>query len=237
MKPVRAHFGTMRVVDLTADAVDKYIAARLKAGKSNATVNRGTMILATAFKLAHRRGKVLTVPVIRKLPETNVRRVLYDKSEFERALEAAPEYLRDALKFFYATGWPKQEVVGLKWDMVDRAAGTITIPTSKNSHGRVLALSGELADLMKRREGTRLVETPDGRIKVADHVFHKAGLALGDFKRSWATTRIKAGLAHTVKDASGKVITKKDGTPRYVFEKTIHDFRRTAASLLEEARL
>jgi len=57
MKPIRAHFGNMRAVDLTADAVDKYIAERLKAGKSHATVNRGTMILATAFKLAHRRGK------------------------------------------------------------------------------------------------------------------------------------------------------------------------------------
>ena len=45
----------------------------------------------------------------------------------------------------------------------------------------------------------------------------------------WATARIKAGLAHTVKDASGKIVPKKDGTPRYVFEKTIHDFRRTAA--------
>jgi len=51
----------------------------------------------------------------------------------------------------------------------------------------------------------------------------------------WATARIKAGLAHTVKDVNGKVITKKDGTPRYVFEKTIHDFRRTAARNLSRA--
>src|SRR5262249_45349038 len=143
-----------------------------------------------------RRGKVVTVPLIRKLPETNVRRVFYDKPEFERAVEAAPEYLRDALRFFYATGWRKQEVVGLRWEMVDRAAGTITIPTSKNSHGRVLALSGELADLMKRREAARLVETPDGGVKVADHVFHRRGQPLGDFKRVWATARIKAARTH-----------------------------------------
>ena len=122
-----------------------------------------------------------------------------------------------------------------RWEMVDRAAGTITIPTSKNSHGRVLALSGELADLMKRREATRLVETPDRGIRVAEHVFHRRGHPLGDFKRVWATARIKADLAHTVKDASGKVITKKDGTPRYVFEKTIHDFRRTAPRNLARA--
>jgi hypothetical protein len=51
----------------------------------------------------------------------------------------------------------------------------------------------------------------------------------------WATARIKARLAHIVKDAHGKVITKKDGTPRYLIEKTIHDFRRTAARNLSRA--
>ncbi len=235
MKPVRTYFGPMRATDVTADVVDRYIVGRVAAKKSNATVNRGTAILATAFKLAQRRGKVTTVPVIRKLPETNVRRVFYDKGEFERAVAAAPEYLRDALRFFYATGWRKQEVVGLKWNMVDLAAGTITLPTSKNTRGRVLALAGDLAALMKRREADRLVETPDGVVKIAEYVFHRQGQPLGDFKRAWATARIKAGLASVVKDASGKVVTKKDGTPRYVFEKTIHDFRRTAARNLSRA--
>jgi len=41
--------------------------------------------------------------------------------------------------------------------------------------------------------------------------------------------------AHTVKDVNGKVITKKDGTPLYVFDKTIHDFRRTAPRNLVRA--
>ena len=235
MKPVRTYFGPMRATDVTADLVDRYIAGRVAAKKSNATVNRGTAILVTAFKLAQRRGKVTTVPVIRKLPETNVRRVFYDKGEFERAVAAAPEYLRDALRFFYATGWRKQEVVGLKWNMVDLAAGTIVLPTSKNTRGRVLALAGDLAALMKRTEADRLVETPDGGVKISEYVFHRQGQPLGDFKRAWAAARIKAGLASMVKDATGKVVTKKDGTPRYAFEKTIHDFRRTAARKLSRA--
>jgi integrase len=235
MKPVRAYFGPMRAMDVTADMVDRYIQARLAAKKSNATVNRGTAILATAFKLAQRRGKVTTVPMIRKLPETNVRRVFYDNGEFERAVTAAPDYLRDALRFFYGTGWRKQEVVGLKWNMVDLVAGTITLPTSKNTRGRALALAGDLAALMKRREADRLIEMPDGGVKIAEYVFHRRGEPLGDFKRAWATARIKAGLASVVKDASGKVVTKKDGTPHYVFEKTIHDFRRTAARNLSRA--
>ncbi len=55
------------------------------------------------------------------------------------------------------------------------------------------------------------------------------GHRLGDFKRAWATARVKAGLASVVKAAGGTIVKRKDGTPRYVFEKTIHDFRRTAA--------
>jgi hypothetical protein len=60
----------------------------------------------------------------------------------------------------------------------DRESATRT----KNSHGRVLALSGELADLMKRREAARLVETPDREIKISDYIFHRKGQCLGDFK-------------------------------------------------------
>ena len=48
---------------------------------------------------------------------------------------------------------PSTEVIGLKWDMVDLAAGTITLPDSKNGKGRVLAISGNLVELMKRRDG------------------------------------------------------------------------------------
>src|SRR5262245_49435065 len=33
----------------------------------------------------------------------------------------------------------------------------------------------------------------------------------------------------------GKIVRKKDGTPQYVYEKTIHDFRRTAARNLARA--
>jgi len=156
MKPIRTYFGPMRAAEVTAAIVDRYIAARVAATKSNATVNRGTTILATAFKLGQRRGKLTIAPMIRKLPETTVRRVFYEKIEFEEVVSAAPEYLRDALRFFYATGWRKQEVVGLLWNTVDLAAGTITLPTSKNTRGRALAISGDLVELMKRREQARL---------------------------------------------------------------------------------
>jgi integrase len=226
-RPLREHFGAMRAVDVTAATVDRYVAGILTIGKSNATANRRVQILASAFKLATERGKMTAVPRLRKLPERSARRVFYERDEFKKVLEAAPDYLQDALRFFHLTGWRKSEVVGLRWSMVDLEAGTITLTDSKNGRGRVLALAGELVDVIKRCEQGRLVERADGEPVIADHVFHRAGHPLGDFKRAWSATLQRAGLTHLEK--------LTDGTTRLVHDRTIHDFRRTAARNLIRA--
>jgi hypothetical protein len=84
--------------------------------------------------------------------------------------------------------------------------GTLTLPDSKNGRGRVLAIAGNLIEIFKRREQARLVETPDGGVKVADYVFHRKGQPLGDFKRPWQAALVKAGFAYAV-----TVVKKKDG--------------------------
>jgi integrase len=154
--------------------------------------------------------------------------VFYEAGEFERVLAAAPDYLRDVLRFFFATGWRKSEVVGLTWEMVDLPAGVITLPDSKNGRGRVLAIAGDLVEVMARRERARLVETPAGDVQVADHVFHKAGRPLRDFRGAWHATLERAGLSHQEKDP----VT---GTVRTIHDRTIHDFRRTAVRNLIRA--
>jgi integrase len=227
-RPVSAHFGSMRACDVTAKTVDAYIERLRAAGKKNATVNRQTQILAAAFRLGLERKLVTDVPLIRKLSEKgNVRRVFYEASEIEAVLEAAPDHLKDVIRFFALTGWRKSEVVGLRWSAVDLAAGIITLPDSKNGCGRVLTISGDLVDLMKRREAARLIETTDGDVKVADYVFHKAGRPLGDFIKQWHATLTRAGLSHQEKQA--------DGSLRTVYTRTIHDFRRTAVRNLIRA--
>jgi integrase len=220
-KPVRVHFGPMRAADVTAATVDRYVSGVLTAGKSNGTANRQTQILGAAFRLAVERGKVIAAPKFRKLRESNIRRIFYTQDEAAAVLAAAPDYLQDALRFFHATGWRKSEVVGLTWSMVDLAAGLITLPTSKNNRGRVLALAGDLVEIMKRREQARLVERPDGEVAVSDFVFHHRGRCLGDFKRSWHATLERAGLSHQERDPATGVV-------RTVYDRTIHDFRRTA---------
>jgi integrase len=229
-KPIRAYFGTMKAVDVRADKIDTYVAAQVRIGKANATINRGVQILGSALKLACRRGKLPAMPMIRKLSEANnARRIFWTPEQYEKALKACPEYLQDALRFSHLLGWRKGEVVSLRWGMVNTAEGTLTLPDSKNSKPRTVAIVGELKEIIGRREAARLVETPDGRVNLADHIFHRQGAPLGDFKRAWETARVEAGLAARVMDPS-----KKCGT-RLVSEVTFHDLRRTAVRNLDRS--
>ena len=104
---------------------------------------------------------------------------------------------------------------------------TITLPTSKNGEGRTLALPDELVQIVKRREQARLITTPSGDVRVVDHVFHRNGHPLGDFRRAWKKACIAAGLFHVETAADGTKITKHD--------RNFHDFRRSAVRNLRRA--
>jgi integrase len=221
MVAVREYFGSMRATSVTAEIVDIYISAKQKAGKSNGTINRGTTILATAFRLARERKRVTEVPLIRKLSETNVRQGFFEQEQIDALIAALPDYLQDLTRFTYLCGWRKSEVVGLTWPMVNMAAKTITIPTSKNGRPRTLDLDGEVLAIIKRREKAATFER-DGEPVVATHVFHRDGAPIGDFKKAWHSALVKAGLTHTEKVPGSMKV-------RIVHDVLFHDLRRTAA--------
>jgi integrase len=193
-KPIRAYFGSWKAIDVTAEAVDRYVEKLRNEGLAAATCNRRVQCLASAFKLGLTRKRLIHVPTFRKLSEAgNARRGFFERDEIERLVAVLPEHLADLVRFAYLTGWRKAEVVGLRWEMIDVAGGTITLPTTKNGKGRVLALDGPVAEVIRRREAARLTER-HGEPVVASHVFHRAARPVGDFKRAWRTALVAAGL-------------------------------------------
>ena len=220
-KAVREYFGGLRALDVTSATIDKYIEKLRAAGKAPATVNRYTQVLGAAFKLAVERKKLTEAPMIRKLSEAgNARQGFFERDQVEAVVAALPDYLQDMVRFAHATGWRKSEIIGLRWDMVDTAARTITLPTTKNGRPRCLSLAGDVAEIITRREQARLVER-GGDVRVADLIFHRQGQSVGDFKKSWHVALVKAGLTHQEKAADGTVVT--------VHDRLFHDLRRTAA--------
>lgn len=205
LKPVREFFSLMRAVDLTTSAVEKFTLARL-AERRPATVNRETGALRQALNLARKQGRLTRVPYIPMLREDNARSGFFEPAEFESVVRHLPEPVGDIARFAYLTGWRKSEITGLRWEDVDQAGREIRLRTSKNGHGRLLPLTGELLQLVEQRRLARQFTTSDGQTGLSDFVFHKRGESVIDFKKSWASACAKAGV-------QGRLF---------------HDFRRTA---------
>jgi len=207
LKPVQESFGHLRALSVTSSQLEEYVRQRQEVGKANATINRGLQSLRAAFHLARKQGRLSRLPHFPILKEDNVRRGFFEAEEFERVVEHLPAAIADAARFAYRTGWRKSEVVGLRWEHVDRIAGEVRLYTSKNGEGRSLPLVGLLWDLIEKRWQAREFRLCNSTIGLADFVFHCDGKPLGDFRKAWASACRAAGVP-------GKLF---------------HDLRRTAA--------
>ena len=54
-------------------------------------------------------------------------------------MAALPDYLKDVTRFAYLTGWRRGEIIGLRWQDVDRDGKAIRLrpDASKNGRGRM----------------------------------------------------------------------------------------------------
>ena len=209
LKRIRAALGDRRTIDVSAEYVDRYVGNRLSEGAANATINRETGLLAQAFKLGVERQRISAAPRIRKLSEKgNARQGFFEKADFDEMVKHLPDYLKGFAKFAYYSGWRRGEVRSLQWADVDLAAKVIRLRPehSKTREPRMLALEGELWNVMAEQGASREYENPDETISVSRYVFHRKGEPIGDIRKSW--------------DAACKS-AKIEG-------KIFHDFRRTA---------
>jgi integrase len=232
LKHVSGYFGAWRAVEVSAEAVDKYISERQETGSAPATINRSTQLLAQAFKLAVDRKHLSTAPQIRHLSEKgNARQGFFADADFHAVRDKLPEYLRDFVQFGYLTGWRKGEIASLRWSDVEGDVVRLRGENAKNGEGRSVTLSGDLADLIERRKAARQVETKTG-VLLSAFVFHQKGEPVGDFRKAWATACVAAGMGQFVCDrcnqpVDGHTCEACKREARYA-GRIFHDFRRTA---------
>ena len=216
LKPLRDALGNIRAQNLTAEMVDQYIGIRLQDRKAKATVNRETQLLGQAFRLAIERKKLRAAPQIRRLSEKgNERCGFFEKADFEALVGQLPDYLQDFTRFGFLTGWRKGEIASLVWSDLDLDARIIILrgQEAKNGHSRKVPLEGELWEIIERRCNARRYKQPDETVGISQHVFHREGKPIGDYRKAWASASKKTSL-------EGKLF---------------HDFRRTAARNMRRA--
>jgi integrase len=213
---LKKFFGDMKATEVTTDKVKTYIDKRMEQGMSNASINRELSALKRAFHLGARctPPKVNLVPYIPMLKESNVRKGFFEPHEYKALKGALPEELKPLVTFAYYSGWRKAEILGLTWDRVDLKEGLVSLDPgeTKNEEGRTLYLDEELLNEMHNLQSQRRLGCP--------YVFHRDGQPIKDFRGSWDTACIKAGLFEVVRDDEGN----ETKAPTKIF----HDFRRTA---------
>ena len=194
---IRRAFSERRAIQITEEHVDRYIDASLAAGKVPATINRGTQLLSQSFKLAIRRKVLNSAPTIRHLSEIgNIRQGFFEDADFKALVGFLPEHLRDFARFAYLTGWRKGEISSLCWRDVDREGRSVHLrpESSKNRTGRVVALEGELWNIVERCWVLRPTTGKSSEIHLSEYVFHRKGRPIGDIYDSWNSACKRAGL-------------------------------------------
>jgi len=201
-------FAKRRVCDLTTSDVDRYIDQRRTAKKANATINREVELLRRSLRLALERKRIIRMPSMPEKLRERKREGFFEHEEFKKLLPYLPAPLDVVSRFGYLTGWRRGEVLGLTWSMVDRDAGEIRLPDSKNGKPRTLPLDEELAALIEERWRARQFLRAGGAALSA-FVFHRNGKPINKnvFGRQWRKACLEAKVA-------GKLF---------------HDLRRTAA--------
>ncbi len=221
MKPLDTFFGGRRVVAIGPTDATAYVAKRQTEGVSNGTINRELAVLHRMLRLAYENGKLLRLPVIRKLKEAAPRQGFFEREQFEAVRRRLRPDLRVATAIEYTFGWRCQsEVLTLELRQIDLAAGTIRLDpgSTKNDEGRVVYLTPELKRLIAEQiERIRALERRTGRI--IPYLFphlrgrRRQGSRIRDFRKAWTTACNKAGIPGMLR----------------------HDFRRTAVRNLVNA--
>lgn len=205
-KPVHRAFDDFRALAIRTGHLERYRQDRRDAGRAKQTIDKELGTLRAAYRLAKRREQLFRIPHVPMFGKSgeNVRQGFLEPERFEAFVANFPEWLAEVIRFAYLTGWRRGEIVGLRWENVDRDAVEIRLSDSKNSDGRTLPLEGELAELIERCWHRRRFSGPGS---VAEPwVFLHEGRRIGDFRKTWA-----AGC-------------KAAETPKLLF----HDLRRSA---------
>ena len=144
--------GTITEADIRA-----YAAARAKkVGPS--TLRKNLTAIGTLFNWAVREKltKVNPVKGVKKPKEPQHRERSLSLSEYRTLVQGAPDWLVPLFRFAVVTGLRLKELVGLRWEEVDREAGLLHLSSdNKVGRPRVVPLGCVEAEVLAGQEATR----------------------------------------------------------------------------------
>ena len=190
---LKPFFAGLRVTEITTERVRAYRAKREAEGASNGSVNRELAALKRMFNLAAATTppKVIHVPYIPMLRESNVRKGFFEHSEYVALRRELPEHLKPILTFGYYTGARLGEILNLNWRQVDVTGRAVNLDpgTTKNDQPRRIPLVSELVNVFKK-----LKRVSDHNCADGEFVFTRKGKRIRTFYVAWGSACRRAGV-------------------------------------------
>jgi integrase len=183
--------------------------------------------------------KLTAAPHLPHLSEVgNEREGFFETEHLDSVVKNLPEHLHDFVRLGFAIGWRKSALKSLRWTDVGSDVLYLRAKHSKTRKPVTVPLVGEVREIIERRRAA-ISWREDGHVHLSEYVFHIDGEAIRDFRKSWWTACVAAGVGKFVcPGCSGDVAadykcatcgrTWKRVQLRYT-GKIFHDFRRTAA--------
>jgi site-specific recombinase XerD len=220
-------FTGRRVAAIGPADITAYVETRQGEQAANGTINRELATLSRMLRLAYENGKLLRLPVIRKLKEAPPRQGFFERDRYEAVRRHLRPDLQVAAAIEYALGWRCQsEALTLELRQLDLKAGTIRLDPgdTKNDDGRLVYLPPDLhAQIAAQLERVRALERQTGRI--IPYLFphlrgaRRRGERIRDFRKAWGTACRQAGcpgmLRHDFRRTAVRNMVN-DGTPEKV---------------------
>lgn len=193
------------LIEVNSELIERYKAKR-KTEVSPATANRELALLKTMLSKAVEWGKLKSNPAakVKKFKEAPGRERILTVAEIRSLADAASSHLKPALIVALNTGMRRGEVLGLKWESVNFARGSILISDSKSGRSRKVPMNGLVAETLKqlerRSEFIFFNPATKGPVKDVKKSFHSAcrkagikGLRFHDLRHTAASMMIEAG--------------------------------------------
>lgn len=179
--------------EITGSSAKRYRLHRKREGAAEATIQTELAALRRMLAIALEDESVPYhhQPVIPRRTVKNARRGFFHEEDVRRLAPHLPDYLRPVVWFAFFTGWRKSEILGLRWEHVDREAGVLYLYDTKNDEPRTFPY-GALPQLRELLDRQRAQAVKAGRI--VPWVFHRGGRQVGDFRKVWKAALAQVGM-------------------------------------------
>ncbi len=195
---LRAFFGAMLAEDITEGHFPEYQEQRGGMKASVATVRYELTLFRRMFSLAVRQRRIRSAPVFDLPAVKNARKGFLTSAHLAELQTHLPPAIQQVVTFAFYTGWRiPSEVLTLRWEQVDMAAGEVRLDpaTTKNDEPRVFPFAqfpALEALLEQQREEATAVEKARG--VPVPWVFHRNGRRIKDCRGAWEKATAAAGL-------------------------------------------